>query len=124
VDILDHLDVEERKIAITIPPKTPRFLTAPISIPTGEVWRIIEIVSLERPAPDVEFALHITGVPQARVNASSFYVKNESKPSMNTFANYLLGHRDKINFVATPLTPSNATISVTFRLKIQKEQLI
>ena len=88
--MLVHLDVEERKVSITIPPKTSRFLTAPLNIPAGEVWRIIEIVSLDRPAPDVEVALHIAGVPQARVNASSVYAKNESKSSMNAFANSVL----------------------------------
>ena len=76
---LVDLDVEERKISITIPPKTSRFQTGLVNIPKGEVWRIIEIVSLSRPAPDLEFALHIAGVPQARVTAGSVYIENEAK---------------------------------------------
>ena len=123
VELVD-LDVEERKISITIPPKTPRFLTARVQIPRGEVWRIIQVVSLSRPSPDVELALHIDGVPQAQVNASSVYIENESKPTANAFANSMLGHSDKVHFVATPLTPSKNTMSLVFRLKIQKEELI
>ena len=121
---LVDLTVEERKISITIPPRTPRFLTSRVPIPKGEVWRIIEIVSLSRTVPDVELALQIDGVPQARVNASSIYIENESKPTSNAFANCVLGHADNVNFVATPLAPAKDTVSLVFRLRIQKEELI
>ena len=118
------LEVEERKISVTIPPRTPRFLTARVQIPKGEVWRIIEIVSFSRPFPDVELALHIDGVPQARITVSSVYIENESKPTADAFANCVLGYTDNVNFVAAPLTFSKAALSVIFRLKIQKEELI
>jgi len=117
------LGVEERKLTITIPPRTPRYQTAMIDIPEHEVWRITEIVSLTKPSPDVELSLQINGVPQVRVYVKSIYIGDELRPSAHAFANCMLGHRDKTHFVARPLTPSKDPIRVTLRLRIQKEEI-
>ena len=79
---------------------------------------------MSRPSPDVELTLHINGVPQARVNASSVYLQNASKATADAFAKYVIGHRDEVHFVATPLVPSRDPTFVDFRLKIQTEQLV
>jgi len=83
-----------------------------VEIPKGEVWGIIQIVALNRPSPDVELSLQINGVPQARVTASCVNVENRSKPTEDAFANFILGHIDKVHFVATPLTPPKGKLSV------------
>jgi hypothetical protein len=118
------LGVAERKLTFTIPPKTPHFQTAMIDIPKGEVWRIIKITSLTKPIPDVELSLQVSGVQRAKVNAGSIYSPNEANEAVEAFANYHLGHKDKAYFAARPLTPSHAPISLTFLLRIQKEELI
>jgi len=122
--VLVYLNIEERKLSITIPPGTPSCLMGRVEIPKGEVWRIIQIVALNRPSPDVELSLQINGIPQARVTASCVYVENRSKPTEDAFANFVLGHVDKVHFVATPLTRPKGELSVVFLLKIQKEELI
>ena len=94
--------------------------TETLSVPFGEVWRIIEIVCLDRPSVEIELALHVNGVRRGAVYALTVYAGNSSKPMLDAFANRPIYHGHLAYFVATPLLSLTEPISVRFRLTIRR----
>src|SRR5208282_2650766 len=115
---------DERIIEVRLQPNTPRTQTENLRVPLGEVWRIREVVSLERASPDFELALHVNGVRRGAVYALTVYFENSSNPMLHALDNdnCLVGHLDSAYFVATPIQRVTQTISVKFRLTIRRQQ--
>lgn len=113
---------EQRIIEVRLQPDSPYTQTEILRVLFGEVWRIIEVVSLNRASPDFEFALHKNGVRQGVVHALTVYVGNGSRPMSDTFANCPIRHGHLAYFVATPLHPLTKPMSVKFRLTIRRSQ--
>ncbi len=117
---MPELKGEERIIEVRLQPDSPRSQTEMLSVPFGEVWRVMEIVSLDKASPDFELALHVNGVRRAAVHALMVYVGNGSRPMSDAFANRPIHHGHLAYFVATPLVPLTQAISVKFRLTIRR----
>jgi hypothetical protein len=111
---------EEKIIEVELQPNTPRTETEVLRVPFGEVWRVIEAVSLDRAYPDFELALHKNGVRQGGLSANTVYVGNGSRLMSDTFANCPIYHGHLAYFVATPVLPLTKPISVKFRLTIRR----
>jgi hypothetical protein len=117
---MSKLEDEERIIEVQLQPGSPRTQTEMLHIPFGEVWRIVDVVSLDKASPDFELALHVNCVRQGAVNALTVYVDNGSRPMSDALANCPIYDSDLAYFVATPLLPLTETISVKFRLTIRR----
>jgi hypothetical protein len=117
---MSELKDEERTIEVRSQPDSPRTQTEVLSIPFGEVHRIIDIVCLDRAFPDFEIALQVNGVRQAGFCASTVHEDNGSKPMSNAFANFPIHHGHLAYFVATPLHSLTKPMSIRFRLTIRR----
>ena len=113
---------EEKIIEVKLQPNTPRTQTENLRVPFGEVWRIREVVSLDRASPDFELALHVNGVRRGAVYALTVYFENSSNPMLHAFDNdnCSIEHLDSAYFVATPIHRVTQPISVKFRLTITR----
>jgi hypothetical protein len=117
---MSELKDEERIIEARLQPDSPRTHTETLSVPFGEVWRVIDIVSLDMASPDFELALHKNGVRQGAVHALTVYAGNGSRPMSDVFKNCPIYHGHLAYFVATPLLPVTEAVSVKFRLKVRR----
>ena len=115
-----ELDNEERIIEVRLQPDSPRTQSETLSVPFGEVWRIIDVVCLDIASPDFELALHRNGVRQGGVYANTVYEGNLSRPTADAFANCPIYHGHLAIFVATRLLPLTKPMSVKFRLTIRR----
>ena len=117
---MPELKDEERSVEVRLNPDSPRTQTEMLSVPFGEVWRVIDIVSVDKASPDFELALHVNGVRQGAVHALTVYVGNGSRPMSNVFADCPIHHGHLAYFVATPLLPLKEAMPVKFRLTIRR----
>ena len=117
---MSELKDEERIIEVRLQPNSPRTQTEMFSVPFGEVWRVMEVVSLDRASPEFELALHKNGVRQGAVHALIVYAGNGSRPMSDAFANCPIRHGDLDYFVATLVLPLTEAMSVKFRLTIRR----
>jgi len=117
---MPELKDKERITEVRLLPNTPRTQTEMLSVPFGEVWRVIDIVSLDKASPDFELALHKNGVRQGAVNALTVYAGNSSRPMSDAFANCPIYHGHLAYFVATPLLPLTEPVSAKCRLTIKR----
>ncbi len=102
---MSELKDEERIIEVGLRPDSPYTQTEMLPVPFGEVWRIIDVVSLDRASPDLELALHKNGVRQGAVTALAVYVGNGSRPMVDAFAKRPIHHGHLAYFVATQVQP-------------------
>ena len=119
---MTELKDEERIIEVRLQPDSPPTQTETLNVPFGEVWRVIDVVSLDKASHDFELALHRNGVRQGAVNALTVYVGNGPRPMAGAFANCPIYHGHLAYFVATPLLPFTKLVSVKFRLTVRKSQ--
>ena len=118
---MSELKDEERIMEVGLRLDSPRTQTEMLYAPFGEIWRVIEVVCLDRVSPDFELALHINGVRQHAVHALTVY-GDCSSPMSNAFANCPIHHGHLAYFVATQLLPLRRPVSVKFRLTIRRSQ--
>jgi hypothetical protein len=117
---MPELKDKELIIEVRLQPDSPPTQTEMPSVPFGEVWRVIDIVALDKASPDFELALHVNGVRQGGFCANTVHVRNSSKPMSDAFANCPIHQGHLAYFVATPFLPLTKPISVKFRLTIRR----